>query len=170
MAHFALCKPSYTPLTKWCKLIILHYKYFCVLVIFFCVFVFTVSGISLLGIRLASVMLWVSPKASCLIGRSNARDPIAYGYWLLPFFFFCGRSSTIIECLNANWFRQNALETVWRMLPWASLGAKPRGKCDIECISCTPDILYDGFRSPWYLHWRPFPGSSLLVFSKPWYR
>ena len=98
---------------------------------------FTVSQLSFLESRLASVLLWVSREASCLIGWSRARKPIRPCYWLV----FRGRSSTDIERLNANWVRQNALEPARGRLPWALLGAKPHGKCDIAYISRMLDIL-----------------------------
>ena len=98
---------------------------------------FTVSQLSFLGSRLASVLLWVSREASCLIGWSRAQKPIRSCYWLV----FRGRSNTDTERLNTNWVRQNALEPARGRLPWALLGAKPHGKCDIAYISRMPDIL-----------------------------
>ena len=98
---------------------------------------FTVSQLSFLGSRLASVLLWVSLEACCLIGWSRVRKPIRPCYWLV----FRGLSSTDIERLNANWVRQNALEPARGRLPWALLGAKPHGKCDIAYISRMLDIL-----------------------------
>ena len=120
---------------------------------------FTVSKLSFLGSRLASVLLWVSREASCLIGWSRARKPIRSCYWLV----YRGRSNTDTEHLNTNWVRQNALEPARGRLPWALLGAKPHGKCDIAYISRMPDIL-DSW--PVIFIWRPntFPGSDLLVF------
>ena len=119
-----------TSVTSWIFLLCFNVPVFIILG-------FTVSQLSFLVSRLASVLLWVSREASCLIGWSRARKPIRSCYWLV----FRGRSYTDTERLNANWVWQNALEPARGRLPWALLGAKPHGKCDIAYISRMSDIL-----------------------------
>ena len=121
---------AYASVTSWIFLLCFNVPVFIILG-------FTVSQLSFIGSRLASVLLWVSREASCLIGWSRARKPIRSCYWLV----FRGRSNTDTERLNTNWVRQNALEPARGRLPWALLGAKPHGKCDIAYISRMPDIL-----------------------------